>query len=227
MLLREHKVVDANADLSAWGAMQLGSLGWTLATRLLRGAFIRGRLGRSTGFVLAERSVRLHHPGFISAGRMLSLEEGCELVGISKRGVVFGDRCTVGRFATVRPSNVLFDEPGEGLRVGDGSNIGAYSFVGCSGFIEIGSNVMMGPRVTLLAETHNHGSTDVTIKSQGTSRSFITIGDDCWLGANSTILPGVTIGTGSIVGAGSVVTEDVPSFSLVAGVPARVIRSRR
>ena len=85
---------------------------------------------------------------------------------------------------------------------------------------------MMGPRVNLLAENHNFERTDIPIKAQGVRRSFIAIGDDCWLGANCTILAGVTIGQGSIVAAGAVVTSDVPPFSIVGGVPARLIKSR-
>ena len=110
--------------------------------------------------------------------------------------------------------------------MGDHSNLGAWAYVGCSGFIAIGSNVLMGPRVSLLAEDHNAGSTDQPIKAQGVTRLPITIEDDVWLGAGATVVGGVTIGRGSIVAAGSVVTRDVEPFSVVAGVPAALVRSR-
>lgn len=212
--------------LEAWKARELLSFSSTLGFRLARGQLLRAQLGHADGPVLCARSVRVSHPSHIVAGRRLNLEDGCEIVGLSKRGIVFGDRCTVGRLATIRPTNVLLDEPGEGLRMGDHSNIGAYSFIGCSGFIEIGNHVMMGPRVTLLAETHNFADTDRPMKSQGVTRRSICIEDDCWIGAGTQVLPGVTIGHGSIVGAGAVVSHDVPPFSVVAGVPARVLRSR-
>ena len=61
---------------------------------------------------------------------------------------------------------------------------------------------------------------------QGVNRSFVKIEDDCWIAANSVILSGVTVGKGSIVAAGAVVTKDVPPFSIVAGNPAQVIKSR-
>lgn len=215
------------AELQDWGGPEMLSFSATLARRLIRGRQLRWRLGRADGPVLCERGVRISHPRHIFAGRRLNLEDGCEIVGLSKRGIVFGDRCTVGRLATIRPTNVLLDEPGEGLRMGDHSNIGAYAFIGCSGFIDIGSNVMMGPRVTLLAESHNSASTERPIKEQGVTRSSIRIEDDCWIGAGSQVLPGVTVGRGSIIGAGAVVSRDVPAYSVVAGVPARVIRTRR
>lgn len=225
--LRSQKALSDDADLSLWRDREVASLVYLLAARLLRGSIIRARIGRAGGYILADRNVRVHHPRHVSAGRGLSLEEGCEIVGLSKRGIAFGQRCTVGRFATIRPTNVLLDEPGEGLVLGDNSNIGPYSFVGCSGFVSIGSNVMMGPRVNLLAEQHNTADTERPMNGQGVTRSSLTIADDCWIGANSTILPGVSIGEGSIVGAGSVVTRDVPPFSVVVGSPARVVRSRR
>jgi len=214
------------AVLNDWHARELVTATFTIGRRLIRGQFLRWRMGRADGPVLCERGVRITHASHIVAGRRLNLEDGCEIVGLSKRGIVFGNRCTVGRLATIRPTNVLLDEPGEGLLMGDNSNIGAYSFIGCSGFIEIGSNVMMGPRVTLLAETHNYADPDRPMKSQGVSRSSIRVEDDCWIGAGAQVLPGVTIGRGSVVGAGAVITRDVAPYSIVAGIPARLIRRR-
>ena len=214
------------AKLTGWGCPELLSLGWLLAARLGRGLWVKCRMGRSSGLVLCDRHVRLWHARHISAGRSFSIEEGCEIVGLSKRGIVFGDRCTVGRFATIRPTNVLVDEPGEGLRLGDHSNIGAYSYIGCSGYIEIGSNVLMGPRVSLLAENHCFDRADIPIKAQGVERRPIVIEDDCWIGAGAIVVAGVTIRRGCVVAAGAVVTADVPPYSIVAGVPARVVRQR-
>jgi acetyltransferase-like isoleucine patch superfamily enzyme len=220
------KGIDDPAALEKWGVMELFSFAWTLGWRMVRGMFVRIRLGRAAGIVLCEKRVRLYHPRHINAGRSFSLEEGCEIVGLSKRGVVFGNKCTVKRGAVIRPTNVLLNEPGEGLRVGNGSNIGAFSYIGCSGYIELGDNVMMGPRVNLMAENHNFDRTDIPMKDQGVTRSFIKIEQDVWLGAGSTVLSGVTVGQGSIIAAGAVVTKDVPPFSIVGGVPAKILRSR-
>jgi acetyltransferase-like isoleucine patch superfamily enzyme len=85
---------------------------------------------------------------------------------------------------------------------------------------------MMGPRVNLLAENHNFSRVDIAIKAQGVTRAGIVIEHDCWLGANCSILAGVRIGQGSIVATGAVVTRDVPPYSIVGGVPARIIKSR-
>lgn len=212
--------------LDDWGDHDLASLGWLLGTRLVRGQAVRLRLGRAEGRVFCDRHVRLLHPGYIYTGRDLSLEEGCQIMGLSRQGIVFGDRCTVGRFAQIAPTNPLGGEPGEGLRMGHHSNIGPYSFVGCSGYVVIGDRVLMGPRVNLLAENHVFDAVDMPIKEQGVVREPIRIEDGCWLGAGCSVLAGVTVGHDSIVATGAVVTADVPPYSIVGGVPARILRRR-
>ncbi|KAH8198510.1 hypothetical protein TruAng_007344 [Truncatella angustata] len=91
--------------------------------------------------------------------------------------------------------------------------------------ITVGSRTLIGPNCSFYSGTH---PIDPTIRN-GTkgpeSGKPITIGEDCWFGGNATVLPGVTIGKGSVIGAGSVVTKDVPEYSVVAGNPARKIRS--
>jgi len=215
------------ADLADWRGPELASLGWLLGLRLLRGSLLRLRLGHAEGLVFCERRVRVLHARHIRAGRDLNLEEGCQIMGLSKRGIVFGERCTVGRFAQIAPTGILGGPAGEGLRLGDNSNIGHYAWIGCSGYIDIGARVLMGPRVNLLAENHNMDSAGVPIKSQGVTRESIIIEDDCWLGAGSSVLAGITIGHDSVVAAGAVVTKDVPPYSVVGGVPARLVRTRR
>ena len=86
---------------------------------------------------------------------------------------------------------------------------------------------MMSPRVSIYSENHNFSETTKPMIEQGVTRSFVKIEDDCWLAANSVILAGVTVGKGSVVAAGSIVTKDVPPYSIVAGNPARIIKSRK
>ena len=222
-----HKKGLTFSDLKEWGFIETISLLGTILFRILRGLLLRIKGLRAKGMVLAEKRVQIYHIKHLTCGKSINLEEGCEIVALSKKGIVFGDRCTIGRHASIRTTNVLLDEAGEGLTLGDRSNIGAYSYIGCSGFIEIGSDVMMGPRVNLMAENHNYEHTDETMKAQGVTRSFIRIEDDCWLGAGCTVLAGVTIGKGSIIAAGAVVTKDVAPYSVVGGVPATLIKSRK
>jgi acetyltransferase-like isoleucine patch superfamily enzyme len=85
----------------------------------------------------------------------------------------------------------------------------------------------MSPRVSIYAENHLFDDPELNIKEQGVKREFVKIEDDCWIAANTVILAGVTIGRGSVIAAGSVVTKDVPPYSIVGGVPAKVIKSRK
>lgn len=91
----------------------------------------------------------------------------------------------------------------------------------------IGSHVMMGPEVYIYTQNHNFSRIDIPMDQQGwTEEKPVTIDDDVWIGARVTILPGVIIGKGSIIGASAVVTKDVPPYSVVAGNPAVVVKKR-
>lgn len=91
----------------------------------------------------------------------------------------------------------------------------------CS-LVTIGDRTLFGPNVSILTATHE---TDVQSRVDNIEYAYpIVIGNDCWIGANSVILPGVTIGEGCTIGAGSVVTRDVPAWSVALGTPARVVK---
>jgi acetyltransferase-like isoleucine patch superfamily enzyme len=200
---------------------------WRLIPFALRGLWEKCFMGKSSGWVLVGKQVSIRYAGYLEAGKQLIIEDYAEINARSTQKIILGNRVTIGKYAIIRPGNLYGGEPGEGLRVGDHSNIGPYCYIGCSGFISIGNNVMISPRVSIYAENHLFDSPDATIKSQGVKRESVVIEDDCWIAANSILLAGVTIGKGSVVAAGSVVTQDVPPYSVVAGVPARIIKNRR
>ena len=94
--------------------------------------------------------------------------------------------------------------------------------------LDIGNNVMCGPEVITYTNSHKFDSVTIPMCEQGyTTSKKIRIGNDVWIGARVIILPGITIGDGSIIGAGSVVTKNVPNYSIVAGNPAKIIRYRK
>ncbi len=97
------------------------------------------------------------------------------------------------------------------------------------GIITIGNHVMFGPGVNIHGGNHSIDRTDIPMKSvqkQPGQDGEVRICDDVWIAANAIILAGVTVGKGSVVAAGAVVTHDVPPMAIVAGVPAKVIRYR-
>ena len=111
------------------------------------------------------------------------------------------------------------------LSIGDYSGIGVNCLV--SGRTYIGNHVMMGPDCIMYSYSHAHDRIDIPMDQQGFEEPTpIHIGDDVWIGARVIVLPGVNIGSHCIIGAGSVVTKDVPDYAIVGGVPAKVIRYR-
>lgn len=148
----------------------------------------------------------------------------------------------LGRFA--RPVRAwicrgLFKHAGRGINIERGAyfgsgleiEIGDYAGIGVNcqlwGPVRIGNEVAMGPEVVIITRDHRLDNPDVPIRLQGYRESEpVVIGDNSFIGQRVIILPGVRIGRCAIVGAGAVVTKDVPDYAIVGGNPARVIRMR-
>lgn len=113
-----------------------------------------------------------------------------------------------------------------GLSIGPRSGVGMHCSV--QGPTRIGADVMMGPECRIYTSGHAHTDTSRPMIEQGTEPAEpVVIEDDVWLGARVMVMPGTVIGRGSIVAAGAVVTRDVEPYSVVAGVPARLVKRRR
>lgn len=111
------------------------------------------------------------------------------------------------------------------VELGNNSGLGINCRI--SGKTIIGDNVMMGPNVCIFTANHAFDRIDIPMNQQGlTKEKPVIIEDDVWIGANVTILPGVKISRGAIVGAGAVVTKNIPQYAIVGGNPARVIKYR-
>lgn len=111
--------------------------------------------------------------------------------------------------------------------IGDNTWIGQSCFFHSGGGLKIGKNVGIGPGVKIITSYHIEEGTDIPILFSKIKFEDVVIEDDCDIGVGATILPGVKLGKGTQVGAGSVVVESTNSYSVVAGVPAKIIRSRR
>lgn len=114
----------------------------------------------------------------------------------------------------------------QNLVMGECVTLNDNSYVECAGGIEIGSNVMIGHGVSILSNSHKFDTTEITMNMQGEKFGEIKIGNDVWIGAKATVLMGVTIGEGAVIGAHALVNRNVEPYEVVAGVPARHIRYR-
>ena len=120
-------------------------------------------------------------------------------------------------------NNVYLASPGK-VKIGLNCQINEFVFLQGA---TIGNNVMIARYASLIAFTHNHSRVDIPMNMQGKVRPEpIEIEDDVWIGNNAIIMPGIKIGKGSIIAAGAVVTNDVESYTVVGGIPARFIKKR-
>nr|WP_303766951.1 acyltransferase [Anaerobutyricum hallii] len=115
---------------------------------------------------------------------------------------------------------------GEEFEIGDNSTVGFRSDI--YGPVKIGKDVMIGPEVAIYTHNHKHDEIDIPMIKQGyTENKPVYIEDNVWIGRRVLIMPGVCIGTGSIVAAGAVVTKNVEPYSIVGGNPAKIIKYRK
>lgn len=195
--------------------------------KLIRGLFKKPFFHSSKSLVFIGKHVTIKNIQRISVGKNIKFEDYSEIQGLSLNGLIFGDNVTIGRNTMIRPSSYYgTGKIGEGLIVGNNSSFGPNCYVGCSGKISIGNNVMFGPKCSLFAENHVFKDNEVIIKRQGVVQQGIKIEDDCWIGSNVIILDGVTVGKGSVIGAGTLVTKNIPENSIVYDVRQKKIGSR-
>lgn len=140
-----------------------------------------------------------------------------------------GRNVVIGAFTVLSVEPDRHSPPGDcaALEIDDFTYIGEGNNLRAAGGIRIGANCLISQGVSIISSLHSTGrDSPITDQPARTDRKGVMIHDDVWVGTNSTILPGVTIGKGAIVAAGSVVTSSVPEYSVFAGVPARFLKMR-
>lgn len=118
---------------------------------------------------------------------------------------------------------------GKNIYLGKNSHINQFCCIWASKNTKIilGDDLLMGPGVKMFSSNHNTKDVSLPMNVQPWVERDIVIGNDVWIGSNSVILAGVKIGDGTVIGAGSVVTKDIPAFVVAGGVPARTIKPRK
>jgi acetyltransferase-like isoleucine patch superfamily enzyme len=169
-----------------------------------------------------ESGVRIAFAENIRLGRYVYIDHGVYLHACPG-GIELGDRTFVMHNAELHVFNFR-DLPHAFIKVGARAFIGESVVIRGQGGVTIGEAVLIGPAAQILAINHRFTDPSQHIMDQGISGDGIVIEDGAWIGAGAVILDGVRVGRGAVVGANSVVTRDVPSRTLVAGAPARVIK---
>lgn len=190
-----------------------------------RGLFLKIRVKKSKGLLFLGRRAKIKFAHKITLGKTVTIGDNVEINALSKNGVMIGNNVTILKNTIIECTGVIRDL-GEGLVIGNNVGIAQNCFIQVRGHVEIGSDVIMGPRVSIFSENHNSDKLDVPIVLQGETRKGVKVGNGVWIGAGVTILDGVTIGNNSIIAAGALVNKDVIEFGIVGGVPAKFIKMR-
>lgn len=220
-------------------------LGWIpllpgLAVRYLLYPTIFSKMGRS---VKVYPDVRLKNSQRIEIGFGVVLNRGVEIRINTEDRVELGDRVclfrdvqinSTGKGNSIKLRNlvcldsgvIIKTHDGGQIEIGEHTYIGPYSSVVGHGKIKIGKDCRIASHCSICAHNYNFNKITTVIRKQGFNFKGITIEDDCWLGSGVKVVDGVTIAQGSVIGAGAVVTKDIPPYSIAVGVPAKVISKR-
>lgn len=194
--------------------------------------------GAYTAKIACNGFLRFFKFGYIRGRNIISLkamiERGLELslgknatIGaytrLSNRGngwIEIGDETHIDHFV------VLETRKGGFIKIGRQCAIHAFSVIYGNGGVTIGDHTRIAAHTVIVASNHNFDDTTKNIYEQGMTKKGITIGTDVWIGAGARILDGVHIGDHAVIGAGAVVTKDIPENAVAVGAPARVLRMR-
>lgn len=194
-----------------------GAIGYVLRKWMLRGLFKKTGQGLILG-----RGIVIRHPGKISLGDRVAIDDQTLLdaAGAGDKGIILENDVIISR-------NCVIQGKTGAVHVGTRTDIGCNTVLSSISGIFLGSSVLIAANCYLGGGQYAHDRLDLPMMDQGLMTGApLTIEDDVWIGAGAIILDGLTIGRGCIIGAGSVVTRDLPAYSIVAGVPAKVLRRR-
>jgi acetyltransferase-like isoleucine patch superfamily enzyme len=165
-------------------------------------------------FILIKGGKRISFGDYSLVEPLVSFNTECE-----SKGIFIGAGCEIKKFSNLDASIGY-------IKIGDNSSVNSFCSLNGNGGIEIGHHVRIASHCVILSSTHIFSNISQTIHSQGISSVKTVIEDDVWIGSHCVIMGGVTIGSHSIIAAGAIVRQNVPEYSIVGGVPARIIKIR-
>lgn len=193
------------------------------AVQMLRGLGLWLRFRNPKGALLGS-DVMFRYLSRIRWGRFLKVGRGVCFSALGSEGITLGDQVSIGAYSQVVVSTTLNDL-GKGIRIGNRVGIGEFAYLGGAGGLVIGDDCIAGQYMSCHPENHNYQNPDMLIRLQGVSRQGIEIGANCWIGSKVTFLDGTRVGKHCVIAAGSVVRGEFPDYSVIGGVPARILKS--
>jgi acetyltransferase-like isoleucine patch superfamily enzyme len=194
-----------------------GSLGY-----LLRKQFYRRLFKQVGGGLILGQGVVLRHPGRMTLGDRVAIDDYTLLdaSGAGEAGMSCGNDVIISR-------NCVIQCKTDSLTLGNRVDIGCNTILSSGNGIFIGDSVLIAGNCYIGGGRYVTDRIDIPMMEQGVySKGPVVIGDDVWLGAGAIVLDGVRIGKGCVIGAGALVTKDLPDYSVAVGVPAQVVRKR-
>ena len=158
----------------------------------------------------------IYIPNSVSIEKNVSISKGFS----SKKGTI-----TIGESCEISKGSILKAYGGE-ISISRNSYVGEYVVIYGHGGVQIGENVLIAMQVSIVSSNHGIPSKNILIRSLGDVLLPVKIGNDVWIGAGAKILGNVNIGDGCVIGAGAVVTKDLPPYAIAIGVPAKIIGFR-
>jgi len=192
----------------------------TILGCVVRGVVYKFILGGIGSNCLIGKNVRFSVPKNIFLGNGVKIGEGCIIDARTLRSKIkIGDNVQLSRYTAVKAA--------EGdVEIGENVIVGPFSVLEGWGGLEIGKNAMISYHVVIMSIMYEFEDCSYPINQHPAKIGKITLGEDSWLGAHVVVLPGIEIGKGTVVGAGAVVTRNIPEYCVAVGVPAEVIRKR-
>ena len=194
-----------------------GGLGYAARKMLMAPLF--QSCGKSPIF---GKGIVLRKPGHIILGHSIAIDDYVMLDGCCEEepAITVGDRVVISNGCVIQAKTGPLD-------IGDNCDIGAHTIISSISRIKLAPSVLIAGNCYIGGARYHLEDREIPIMDQGIySRGPISIGEGTWIGASATILDGVSIGRGCVIGAGSLVTANIPDYSIAVGVPARVIRTR-
>ncbi len=187
-----------------------------------RAEYYKGLLRHMGKDVMIGCGVRLVNPQFISLGDRVQIHDRCTLIAHTQLGITLdeGARLKHGVYLDTEGDKAGYIHIGKRVYIGAGSCLHGHEG------LEIGDDSLLAQHVIITPASHKFDDRETIIYRQGCYVRKVTLGRDCYVGMNVSILWSGDIGEGAVVGAGSVVVKPIPPYSVAVGIPARVIRQR-